>query len=188
MPPGPKPKNFTGHQYGCITILDFSHKSGSHRFWKCACQCGKTSIVRQDTLTTGHKRSLGCAMSDRKNNLTHGKRYASEYQSWASMKQRCLNPNNPSYARYGGRGIYICKEWQQSFAAFYADMGPRPHSTSLDRRNNDGPYSPENCRWVGATTQAKNRRKAPHRTSHPNSLRALREHRWSKGQKKTLNE
>lgn len=81
------------------------------------------------------------------------------YDTWIHMRLRCSNPANPKYARYGGRGIQVCPEWENDFFRFVADMGPRPPGHSLDRRDNDGDYGPSNCRWATGQMQMQNTRR-----------------------------
>lgn len=86
------------------------------------------------------------------------------YQTWQSMKARCLNPNNPSYADYGGRGIKICDQWMHNFNQFVDDMGVKPQGYSIDRIDNNGNYSPQNCKWSSKKEQQRNRRVTKHIT------------------------
>lgn len=79
------------------------------------------------------------------------------YFAWRSMRSRCMNPKHPSFENYGGRGIYVCKEWANDFDKFYADMGEAPKGHSLDRINNNDGYFPQNCRWATVEQQLNNR-------------------------------
>lgn len=92
--------------------------------------------------------------------VTHGMSYSPEYRAWRSMKQRCCNPRSPKYADYGARGIKICSHWLNDFVAFYRDVGARPSPAfSLDREDNNGDYSPGNCRWATKKQQQRNTRR-----------------------------
>lgn len=90
-----------------------------------------------------------------------GEKHPRLYGVWASMKSRCNNPNREKWPRYGGRGIYVCPEWDndvEAFADWALSNGYEP-GLQLDRIDNDGPYSPENCRWVTAKENCRNTRR-----------------------------
>jgi len=94
------------------------------------------------------------------------------YSVWQGMRRRCDNPNHKAFPDYGGRGISVCSEWDD-FHVFLRDMGPRPNGHSIDRRDNDRGYSPDNCRWATRKEQQRNQRRAVYVTIEGTEHRAI---------------
>lgn len=152
----------TGQVFGRLTVIkraEVRTKNGA--VWECKCECGKTVNVLAYNLANGNSKSCGCFSRER--TRKHGFCSSSvidesgTYHVWEALKQRTTKPNCKAYKNYGGRGIKIDPRWE-NFENFLLDMGVRPHGTSLDRIDNNGDYTPENCKWSTRIEQNSNKR------------------------------
>lgn len=146
--------DLTGQTFGNLTVLCRSpDDSTKHPKWVCSCICGTSTAVMGIHLRSGRIKSCGCWRRK------HGWSKTPEYNAWSEMKQRCLNPQNHAFQNYGGRGIGVCDRWINSVENFIADMGPRPSSShTLERRDVNGNYEPNNCYWATWAAQSNNKR------------------------------
>lgn len=159
----PTPHNtmidLTGQRFTRLRVLARAPRDshGNHR-WRCACDCGALIETQGGPLLRGRTKSCGCLTTGQliARNTTHSKSRTPEYRIWAAMLQRCKFPDQPRNHRYAGRGIAVCERWHD-FANFCADMGPRPSRMhTLERRDGNGNYDPDNCSWELRVVQNNN--------------------------------
>lgn len=151
---GRKLEDLTGKLFNGIKVLRLhSTKTGRATKWDCICFCGKEFTTTGARLKSSKTKSCGC------------QRYhysfiedIYSYRSYNSMKQRCLNPKNSNYFKYGGAGVTVCERWskdgEEGFLNFLEDMGSRPLNCSLNRINSSLVYSKETCEWATNSTQS----------------------------------
>ena len=161
-----KLKDITGQKFNRLLVISRVENAKSGKaMWLCKCDCGNQLKVWGSNLRNGHTQSCGCLQIERtvKASVVHGKAHTSIHNVWKAMKRRCTDPKDQYFHCYGGRGITVCQEWQDSFQAFYDHVSQLPHfgeaGRSIDRINNDGNYEPGNVRWATAKEQANNKRK-----------------------------
>jgi hypothetical protein len=164
-------RNF-GRMFVLGTTREFMGQKQVHAV--CVCRyCGSTSVERARDVLRRNFRGCRCIyeelISDRISQYGYPPRpgetrkiktvqEAKMEAEWRTMIARCHDPKNRDYPDYGGRGIFVCQRWRRSFKAFLDDNGVRPLEKSLDRIDNEGPYSPENCSWATSVRQTRHRR------------------------------
>jgi hypothetical protein len=158
------PLDVRGQRFGRLVAVAEATDERGARAWKCQCDCGEVVIRIVSRLRRGIVRSCGCLKREHmathfRSCRTHGMSDSPEYTRWLDMKRRCDTPSQTSYKNYGARGITVSERWK-SFEAFFQDMGPLPTPDhTLERKNTNGNYEPENCVWLPSARQANNTRR-----------------------------
>jgi len=164
----PKPIiDITGQTFNRLTAIECVGRRCKAALWRCRCACGNETMVDGHKLRSGKTKSCGCLVIEmsKQANTVHGGAPSGNptrlYRIWTGMLNRCRNPNVESFPRYGGRGIAVCAEWH-SFKPFrdWAAANGYRDDLSIERRNNDGNYEPDNCTWIPPSNQSRNRRMA----------------------------
>lgn len=156
-----KIKDETGNRYGRLLVLRIEGRNISEQVtWRCLCDCGKETVQAGSTLRAGTVVSCGCygIEARRAATKTHGLSETAIYGSHAEMVRRCTSDKHISWANYGGRGIKVCERWLK-FENFYEDMAAmwKP-DLSIERKDVNGDYCPENCCWATDSEQNRNKR------------------------------
>jgi hypothetical protein len=164
-----------GRKFGRLLVLEKAKVKSRHDKWVCSCDCGKSTVSFGFSLRMGRAQSCGCIAAEKSKErwknptaemrkkmgthaVTHNMSKHPAFRVWTDMKTRCLNPKSKWFPSYGGRGIFICKPWLDSFENFWRDLGGSwVAGASIGRIDNDGNYEPSNVRWETATQQQRNK-------------------------------
>lgn len=155
-------EDLTGRRFGRLTVIEIAPRNPSSPStrWYCQCDCGNKTIAYAPMLKNGTKLSCGCLKKERQlmTATKHGGRRTRLYHIWSMMKQRTDNPKHTAYKNYGGKGVRVCTEWHDDFAAFrdWALSSGYKDSLTIDRIDVNGNYEPGNCRWVSKAEQNRN--------------------------------
>lgn len=166
-------KDLTGQRFGRLVVVEKLPSKNKRCWWRCKCDCGNFKDVPTTYLTLGNTRSCGCLAKE--NSIKYGKinnkkaiqahtshklSHTKEYGVWKAMIYRVTNPNDPNYHNYGGRGIKICKEWEdvKNFYEWCCKSGYK-EGLELDRIDVNGNYEPSNCKWATRKEQCNNMRR-----------------------------
>jgi hypothetical protein len=147
--------DLVGQKFHCLTVIRNAGKTDHGKtLYFCECDCGGSKTAAATNLITGSVKSCGC---QRGRKDTHGMSKTNTYRIYQAMKNRCYNPKNKAYKSYGGREITICDRWLESFENFYEDMGECPQGYSIERKDVDSDYEPNNCEWILINDQGLNK-------------------------------